>query len=86
MQFYWKMLSGWEQGWLNTPLSVLDKKWGITGVSPARLSGSTGPRSILLFCIKLQSFSYLLSIPLFVHFAVFIIQCLLSSPVPCGSD
>lgn len=85
MQFCWKMLSGWEQGWLNTPLSVLDKKWGITGFSPAQLIGSRDPRSILLFCIKLKSCSYLLSILLFVHFAVFIfsVPSVLSlSPVP----
>lgn len=77
-----EMLSGWEQGWLSTPLSVLHEKWGITGVSPAPLSGSTGARSILLCSIKLKRFSYLLSVLLFVHFAVFIFQCLLSSPYP----
>lgn len=84
MQFCWKMLSGWEQGWLNTPLSFLDKKWGITGISPAQLSGSPAPRSILLLCTKQKSFRYLLSVLLFVHLAVFIIQCLLSSPCPLG--
>ena len=82
MQFCWKMLPSWEQGWLNTPLSVLAEERGAAGGSPAGAGGSAAPRSILPFCIKPKDFSHLLSILLFVHRAVLIIQCRLSSPCP----